>query len=104
MLFEGRQAVGVRTAAGVEKARAIVVNADFARAMQKLVPDRLRRRWTNKKLAKKKYSCSTFMMYLGVEGEFDLPHHTIHIAENYEQNLDDIENRHVLSDDSSFYV
>ena len=44
------------------------------------------------------------MMYLGVDGEFDLPHHTIHIAENYTRNLDEIENQHVLSDDPSFYV
>ena len=43
-------------------------------------------------------------MYLGVEGKFDLPHHTIHIAEDYAKNLDEIENRHVLSDDPSFYV
>lgn len=43
-------------------------------------------------------------MYLGVEGEFNLPHHTIHIAEDYAKNLDDIENKHVLSEDSSFYV
>ncbi len=104
ILFTGRRAVGVRTVAGTHRADAVVVNADFARAMEKLVPDQLRRRWTDKKLAKKKYSCSTFMMYLGVEGEFNLPHHTIHIAENYEQNLDDIENKHVLSEDTSFYV
>ena len=96
--------MGVRTATNTHRADAVVVNADFARAMERLVPDQLRRGWTNKKLAKKKYSCSTFMMYLGVEGEFNLPHHTIHIAENYEQNLDDIENKHVLSQDSSFYV
>jgi phytoene desaturase len=44
------------------------------------------------------------MLYLGVEGEFNLPHHTIHIARDYAKNLDDIENRHVLSRDSSFYV
>jgi phytoene desaturase len=68
------------------------------------VPDHLRRRWTNKRLARKKYSCSTFMMYLGVEGTFDLPHHTIHIADDYVTNLDDIENKHVLSADPSFYV
>lgn len=104
ILFTGKRAVGVRTAANTHRADAVVVNADFARAMERLVPDQLRRSWTNKKLAKKKYSCSTFMMYLGVEGEFNLPHHTIHIAENYEQNLDDIENKHVLSEDSSFYV
>jgi phytoene desaturase len=33
-----------------------------------------------------------------------VPHHTIYIARNYEQNLDEIENRHTLSDDPSFYV
>lgn len=44
------------------------------------------------------------MMYLGVEGTFDLPHHTIHIAEDYAKNLDEIENQHVLSDEPSFYV
>jgi len=104
ILFAGRRAVGLRTASGTHHADAVVVNADFARAMERLVPDQLRRRWTNAKLAKKKYSCSTFMMYLGVEGEFNLPHHTIHIAENYAKNLDDIENQHVLSEDSSFYV
>ncbi|MGN6552713.1 MAG: phytoene desaturase family protein [Verrucomicrobiota bacterium] len=104
ILFAGKRAVGVRTHAGVHRADAVVVNADFARAMEKLVPDELRHRWTNRKLAKKKYSCSTFMMYLGVEGRFELPHHTIHIAEDYARNLDDIENRHVLSEDPSFYV
>ncbi len=104
ILFAGRRAVGVRTAKGTHRADAVVVNADFARAMERLVPDQLRRRWTNRKLANKKFSCSTFMMYLGIEGKFDLPHHTIHIAEDYAQNLDDIENRHVLSDDPSFYV
>ena len=30
------------------------------------------------------------MLYLGVEGEVDLPHHTIRVAEDYEQNLRDI--------------
>ncbi len=104
ILFTGRRAVGVRTANATHRADAVVVNADFARAMERLVPDQLRRRWTNQKLAKKKYSCSTFMMYLGVDGEFNLPHHTIHIAEDYEKNLDDIENKHVLSEDPSFYV
>ncbi len=104
ILFQGRRAAGVRTKAGVEKADAIVLNADFARAMSRLVPDRLRRRWTDRKIARKKFSCSTFMMYLGIEGTFDLPHHSIHIATDYERNLDEIENQHVLSADPSFYV
>jgi phytoene desaturase len=104
ILFEGRRAVGVRTREGVSRADALIVNADFARAMSRLVPDRLRRCWTDRKIARKKFSCSTFMMYLGVEGTFDLPHHNIHIAADYARNLDEIENQHVLSGDPSFYV
>jgi phytoene desaturase len=104
VLFEGRRATGVRTSSGLEKADSIVMNADFARAMKRLVPDRLRRRWTDRKIAGKKFSCSTFMMYLGVDGEFDLPHHSIHISDDYARNLDEIENKHVLSEDPSFYV
>ena len=104
ILFSGRKAVGIRTSSGIERADAVVVNADFARAMTRMVPDSLRRRWSDRKIAKKKFSCSTFMMYLGIEGQYDLPHHTIHIAKDYVGNLNDIENKHVLSDDPSFYV
>jgi len=104
IVMNGRRAVGVRTRSGVQHADGVVLNADFARAMERLVPDGLRRRWTDAKLARKKYSCSTFMLYLGVEGRFDLPHHTIHIARDYEGNLADIEQRHILSEDPSFYV
>lgn len=102
--FDGRRAVGVETPRGRYACDALSINADFARAMERLVPDRLRRRWTNKKLAKKKYSCSTFMMYLGLDGEVDLPHHTIYLSDSYEENLADIEKRHCLSADPSFYV
>ena len=45
------------------------------------------------------------MMYLGIEGRYDhVPHHTIYISGKYRENLDDIESRHVLSEDPSFYV
>ena len=43
-------------------------------------------------------------MYLGVEGAFDLPHHTIHIAEDYEGNLTTSKTGTFSSDDPSFYV
>jgi phytoene desaturase len=104
ILFAGRRAVGVRTRKGVLRADALIVNADFARAMSRLVPDRLRRSWTDRKISRKKFSCSTFMIYLGLDGTFDLPHHNIHIAEDYARNLDEVENQHVLSSDPSFYV
>ena len=105
ILFEGRRAVGVRTAQGEQRADAVMVNADFANAITKLVPDNLRRRWSNAKVAGKDFSCSTFMLYLGVEGTFDhLAHHNIYVTKEYRRNLDEIERQHVLSDAPSFYV
>ncbi|MCS6863982.1 MAG: phytoene desaturase family protein [Gemmataceae bacterium] len=105
ILFKGRRAIGVRTAQGEYQADALIINADFAHAMTHLVPNRLRRKWTNERIARKKFSCSTFMMYLGIEGRYDdLPHHTIYTAADYVANLADIETRHVLSEDPSFYV
>ncbi len=45
------------------------------------------------------------MMYLGIEGRYDeVSHHTIYLAENYRQNLRDIEELHQLSENPSFYV
>jgi phytoene desaturase len=103
--FRGRRAVGVQSRSGFHECDSLVINADFARAMTRLVPDSLRRRWSDRRIARKRFSCSTFMLYLGVEGRFDdLAHHTIHLAEDYLRNLDEIEKRHVLSDDPSFYV
>ncbi len=105
ILFQGRRSVGVRTAQGEQRADAVMVNADFANAITTLVPNSLRRRWTDAKVAKKDYSCSTFMLYLGVEGQFDhLAHHNIYVAKDYRRNLDEIERQHVLSEDPSFYV
>lgn len=105
ILFTGRRATGVRTAQGELRADAVVVNADFANAMTRLVPNRLRRRWSDANIARKRFSCSTFMMYLGVEGRFgNIAHHNIYISRNYRRNLDEIEQQHVLSEDPSFYV
>jgi phytoene desaturase len=104
MIYEGRRVTGVRTNVGEYRADSVVVNADFARFMKKRVPNHLRRRWSDKAIAGKKFSCSTFMLYVAVEGQYDLPHHTIHIAKDYARNLDEIENQHVLSADPSFYV
>jgi phytoene desaturase len=105
VVFDGKRARGVRTDRGTYAADAVVINADFARAMTRLVPDALRPRWSNAAIAKKRFSCSTFMLYLGIRGRYDeLAHHTIYLARDYLRNLRDIERDHVLSDDPSFYV
>jgi phytoene desaturase len=86
----------------------VVVNADATWALKKLVPERLRAgtgsRDTDAKLDAKKYSCSTYMLYLGLEGAVDLPHHTIYVSERYRQNLDDISQTGELTEDASVYV
>lgn len=103
--LRGRRLTAVETASGRYEADAFVVNADFANWMSSVVPDSARRRWNDRGLAKKKFSCSTFMLYLGIEGTYDdLPHHNIHISRDYDRNLAEIEREHVLSDDPSFYV
>jgi phytoene desaturase len=44
------------------------------------------------------------MLYLGVDGEVDLPHHTIYVSEQYKQNLEDIVTNGTLSKDPSVYI
>jgi phytoene desaturase len=105
ILLEGRRAVGVRTRHGAQRYDALVVNADFAQAMTTLVPNEARRRWTDRKIAGKKFSCSTFMMYLGIEGRFDdVSHHTIYLPKQYQRNIDEIEKGLAPPDDPAFYV
>ncbi|MEM1330420.1 MAG: phytoene desaturase family protein [Planctomycetota bacterium] len=90
-----------------------VINADASWALKNLVPERLRgRQWSDDALSRKRYSCSTAMLYLGVEGSVDLPHHTIYMSREYEQNLEDISRRGgaggsidgPITRDPSFYV
>ncbi len=82
----------------------IIINADFAYAMSTLFEKGLLKKYSIEKLQKKKYSCSTFMLYLGLDKLYDEVHHTIYFAENYHKNTDEISNKKILSEDFSFYV
>jgi phytoene desaturase len=86
----------------------VFLNADATWALKHLIPRDIAARasasYEPERLDAKKYSCSTFMMYLGVEGEVDLPHHTIYVSSKYEENLRDICERGTLSHDPSVYV
>ena len=104
VLFQGKRAVGVRAGGQEHRYDALVINADFAQTMTRLVPDAIRSRWSDRKIAAKKFSCSTFMMYLGIEGTLpELEHHTIYLADDYRRNLADIEAGHA-PEQPSFYV
>ena len=65
----------------------MVFRADFASAIRELVPDNLRRRWSDSRIDGKSYSCSTFMLYLGLRGALRPrpPHHLP--SSRYEENI-----------------
>lgn len=82
----------------------VIVNADFAYAMTQLVEPGVLKRYSPEKIKQKDYSCSTFMLYLGLDTMYDLPHHSIVFAKQYKQNVENIFNNKTLSDEFSFYV
>lgn len=104
ILYEGGEAVGLEAGGERFAAGSIVVNGDFGHAIRRLVPQAMRPRWSDKKLSRAKISCSTFMLYLGIEGEVgDLSHHTILLSRNYERNIHEITNG-ILPEEPSVYV
>ena len=64
VIMEKKTIKGIVTSNGPFYADKVVMNADFAQGMTSLFPDKVRKKWSNKKIDKKKYSCSTFMLYL----------------------------------------
>jgi phytoene desaturase len=102
--FEGRRAVGVVSASGRHPADACVINADFAHAAKTLIPPEKRRKWSDTRLDGMKYSCSTFMLYLGIEGTYDIDHHNIFLSDRYEENIAEIEAGDWVPTRPSLYV
>lgn len=103
--IEGKKVLGVILSSG-EKIAAdeVVINGDFAHVMTHLVDDHQLKKYSKEKLAKKKYSCSTFMMYVGVDKQYSSAHHTICFADDYRKNVEEITQQFVLSEDPSIYI
>lgn len=104
--FEGKRARWVELEGKKRKeAGNIVINADFGQAMKTLMPKGKTTKYSDKKLKKKRYSCSTFMLYLGLKKEYDLKHHNIIFAPEYRRNVEEVFSGK-LSDGNnlSFYV
>jgi phytoene desaturase len=105
LLVENGTARGVLLENG-EKVYAdqVIINADFAHAITHLTKPEHRRRYTEQKLKKMDYSCSTFMLYLGLDKKYDISHHNIIFADDYRKNVAEIADSKVLSADPSFYL
>jgi phytoene desaturase len=83
----------------------VVLNADFANAMSKLVDTKDRTKYTDDKLAKMKYSCSTYMLYLGLDKVYEnVNHHNIFFAKDYKHNVAEIVSNSIIPEDPSVYV
>lgn len=105
VLVDGRRAIGVELANG-EKVYTddVVVNADFGHAMATLFDEKSLGRYKPSALRKKRFSCSTFMMYLGLDRTWDAEHHMIVFARDYKKNIEGITRGHAGFDDISVYI
>ena len=103
--IENRKVKGVDLENGQrEAADEVIINGDFAHVMNNLVEPGILKKYTPEKLAKKKYSCSTFMLYLGLDKKYDLSHHTIVFSKDYKRNVEEMTKSRILSADPSIYV
>jgi phytoene desaturase len=99
-------ATGVRLASGEEiKADIVVSNADSAWTYRYLLPPGARRRWTDRRIERARYSMSLFVWYFGTRRRYpDVPHHMILLGPRYRELLRDIFRRKVLPADFSLYL
>ncbi|MDP3525386.1 MAG: phytoene desaturase family protein, partial [Hoeflea sp.] len=103
---EGRRATGVRLANGERIEASIVVsNADAGWTYTKLLSRHPRKRWTDAKVARAKYSMSLFVWYFGVDRRYDdVAHHTVMLGPRYDGLLHDIFDAKILAEDFSLYL
>jgi len=106
VIVKNGEAVGVELENGnIDYADYVVVNADFGYAMENLFDKKDIKKYSSENLVKKKYSCSTFMLYLGVDKVYDnVPHHNIIFASDYKKNVEEITKTKVISEDISVYI
>ena len=99
-------ATGVRLAGGETLHADIVVsNADSAWTYKKLLPGIARKRWTDRRIDRARYSMSLFVWYFGTRRRYeDVAHHTILLGPRYRGLLEDIFERKVLAEDFSLYL
>jgi phytoene desaturase len=106
ILVENGRAAGVRLRGGETIAADLVVsNADPAHTYGQLLPAVRRRRWTDRRLERARYSMSLFVWYFGTRRRYpDVLHHTILLGPRYRALLEDIFERKVVAEDFSLYL
>ena len=83
----------------------VVSNADSAWTYSRLLAPHRRRRWTDRKLARSRYSMGLFVWYFGTDRRYeDVAHHTILLGPRYRALLADIFQHKRLAEDFSLYL
>jgi phytoene desaturase len=106
IIVDSGRATGVRLASGETMAADIVVsNADAAWTYEKLLAKTPRKRWTDAKIDRSRYSMSLFVWYFGTKRRYpDVPHHTILLGPRYRELIADIFDKKILANDFSLYL
>jgi phytoene desaturase len=106
IIVENGAATGVEFSDGSQLPADIVVsNADAGWTYQHLLPATARRRWTDARIEKARYSMSLFVWYFGTRRQYpDVAHHTIMLGPRYEGLLTDIFAKKRLAEDFSLYL
>jgi phytoene desaturase len=104
--LHGRVATGVELESGERIAAQVVVsNADSAWTYRNLLPAAARRRWTDRRIERARYSNGLFVWYFGTSRRYpEVAHHTILLGPRYRELLEDIFERKVLAADFSLYL
>ncbi|WP_236898612.1 hypothetical protein [Clostridium beijerinckii] len=73
--------------------------------MKNLVKDEYYKdKYTDKKISEMKYTCSTFIIYLGLREKYpELAVHNIYLGENFEENIESVFTGN-LPKNPSFYI
>ena len=102
----GERATGVTTQSGWQgQADAVAANADIMHTYKTLLRGSRSAQRTAKKLERKRYSPSLFVVHFGVTGTWPgIPHHSILFGPRYKGLLDDIYKHGVVAEDFSLYL
>lgn len=106
--IKNSKAIGVKLKTGeLIPCDYIVSNADVAFTYMNLIDKKHRRKYSNRKLKRMKYSMSLFVVYFGTKKRYrdsGLTHHNIILGKRYRELIQDIFKRKILADDFSLYL
>ncbi|GAB0116762.1 phytoene dehydrogenase [Acidisoma sp. 7E03] len=107
LLHDAARVTGVALTTGeVLTAEIVIANADAPALYADLLPDRTRRRWTDRRLERLDYSMGLFVFYFGTNRRYEkTAHHTILLGTRYKSLLDEIFGRGTeVPEDLSLYL